>query len=106
MSIKKGKRIDYRVDDESYSKLSELANVRGMSVHEMARMLLIETLNSDSTDNESVRELRNDIISASKELAILQHYIERITGNNIIKESMKGSVDNLWLSLNQHMSYM
>lgn len=72
----------------------------------MSRTLLIQTLKSNSTDNGAVMELRDDIISVSKETAILQHYIEHITGNNVIKESMKGNVDNLWLTLNRHMSHI
>lgn len=102
------KIISYRIDDKFYKKLSELAKNHSVSVNEMARNLLMEALNADSNsdDNRTARELRSDIISASKELTILQHDIELISGNNRLKESMKGDAGRLWLTLNRHMSYM
>lgn len=107
MSGKKtGHRIDYRIDSQFYNKLLAIADVNGASVHETARSLLIEALNNNSIDDETVRELRDDIINASKELTILQYHIECINGNKTIKEAMKGSVSTLWLTLNQHTNRM
>lgn len=107
MSDKKmGHRIDYRIDNQFYNKLLAIADVNGGSVHETARSLLIEALNNNSTDDETVRELRDDITNASKELTILQHHIEYINGNKIIKGAMKGCVRELWLTLNQHTNRM
>ncbi|MCI9139865.1 MAG: hypothetical protein HFI78_09215 [Lachnospiraceae bacterium] len=100
------RNISYRIDDQSYNKLSTLANTYQVSVNEMARILLIDTLNNNSIDDGTVRELRDDITKASKELTILQHYIERVNGNKTIKEAMKGSVSTLWLTLNQHTNRM
>lgn len=100
------RNISYRIDDQTYNKLSTLANTYQVSVNEMARVLLIDTLNNNSVDDGTVRELRDDITNASKELTILQHYIERINGNKTIKEAMKGSVGTLWLTLNQHTNRM
>lgn len=100
------RNISYRIDDQSYNKLSTLANTYQVSVNEMARVLLIDTLNNNSVDDGTVRELRDDITNASKELTILQHHIERINGNKTIKEAMKGSVSTLWLTLNQYTNRM
>ena len=100
------RNISYRIDDQSYNKLSTLANTYQVSVNEMARILLIDTLNNNSIDDGTVRELRDDITKASKELTILQHHIERINGNKTIKEAMKGSVSTLWLTLNQYTNRM
>ena len=100
------RNISYRIDDQSYNKLSTLANTYQVSVNEMARVLLIDTLNNNSIDDGTVRELRDDITNASKELTILQHHIERINGNKTIKEAMKGSVSTLWLTLNQYTNRM
>lgn len=100
------RNISYRIDDQSYNKLSTLANTYQVSVNEMARVLLIDTLNNNSVDDGTVRELRDDITNVSKELTILQYYIECINGNRTIKEAMKGSVSTLWLTLNQHTNRM
>lgn len=100
------RNISYRIDDQSYNKLLTLANTYQVSVNEMVRVLLIDTLNNNSVDDGTVRELRDDITNASKELTILQHHIECINGNKTIKEAMKGSVSTLWLTLNQHTNRM
>ena len=55
------RNISYRIDDQSYNKLSTLANTYQVSVNEMARILLIDTLNNNSIDDGTVRELRDDI---------------------------------------------
>lgn len=54
------RNISYRIDDQSYNKLSTLANTYQVSVNEMARILLIDTLNNNSIDDGTVRPLIND----------------------------------------------
>lgn len=88
-------KIDYRLGEKDYSKVAELASSEGISVNGMARELMMESLKR-KRHSPIISIEGNDSYHAKKELIIIESGIEKISGNNELKEMMKRSVERLW----------
>lgn len=93
-------RIGFRMDKESYGKILEKANSCGVSVHEMARNIVMDELLNDSQNAETVKIPEEEIRIVNKELIQIQYYIENLKGNKETKEFVVRSVKNIWHTLN------
>ena len=99
----KKNKIDYRVSEEQYRKISERAEKKGISTSAMARELMLESLNREENQdsNQDNKNLSYATVRTINNLLIqVEHITESIPNSFQQKELIKEKVGEIWLLLN------